>query len=60
MIRLDAIWLSVQPMDVRAGTDKAMARVVAVFAAAHPHRAYVFANRRGDRLKVLVHDGIGI
>ncbi len=60
MIRVDAIWLSVQPMDMRAGTDKALARVVAVFGAAHPHHAYVFANRRGDRLKVLVHDGIGI
>ena len=60
MIRVDAIWLSVQPMDMRAGTDKAMARVVAVFGAANPHHAYVFANRRGDRLKVLVHDGIGI
>lgn len=60
MIRVDAIWLSVQPMDMRSGTDKALARVVAVFGAAHPHHAYVFANRRGDRLKVLVHDGIGI
>lgn len=60
MIRVDAIWLSVQPLDMRAGTDKALARVVAVFGAARPHHAYVFANRRGDRLKVLVHDGIGI
>ena len=58
MIRVDAIWLSVQPLDMRAGTDKALARVVAVFGAAHPHHAYVFANRRGDRLKVLVPDGI--
>lgn len=28
--------------------------------AAKPHHAYIFTNRRGDRLKVLVHDGIGI
>ena len=27
---------------------------------AHPHHAYLFANRRANRLKVLVHDGIGI
>lgn len=60
VIRVDAIWLSVQPLDMRAGADKALGRVVAVFGAAHPHHAYVFANRRGDRLKVLVHDGIGI
>ena len=60
MIRVDAIWLSVQPLDMRAGTDTALARVLAVFGSAHPHHAYVFTNRRGDRLKVLVHDGIGI
>jgi transposase len=30
------------------------------FGASGPHHAYVFSNRRGDRLKVLVHDGIGI
>jgi transposase len=60
VIRVDAIWLSVQPMDMRMGTDTALARVVSVFGAARPHHAYVFSNRRGDRLKVLVHDGIGI
>lgn len=60
MIRIDAIWLAVTPMDMRAGTDTALARVVAVFGAAHPHTAYVFANKRGNRLKVMVHDGIGI
>ncbi|MDR5809260.1 IS66 family insertion sequence element accessory protein TnpB [Caballeronia sp. LZ019] len=27
---------------------------------AHPHHAYLFTNRRANRLKVLVHDGIGI
>ena len=30
------------------------------FGAAQPHHAYVFANQRANRLKVLVHDGIGI
>ena len=47
-------------MDMRAGTDTALARVVSVFGAAHPHTAYLFANRRANRLKVLVHDGLGI
>ena len=37
-----------------------MARVVCVFGTAHPHTAYLFANRRANRMKVLVHDGIGI
>lgn len=31
MIRIDSIWLATEPMDMRAGTDTAMARVVAVF-----------------------------
>ncbi len=60
MIRIDAIWLATEPMDMRAGTDTALARVVAVFGAAKPHCAYLFANRRANRMKVLVHDGVGI
>ena len=47
-------------MDMRAGTDTALARVVKVFGAAHPHQAYLFANRRANRMKVSVHDGVGI
>ena len=35
-------------------------RVVTVFGAARPHHAYLFANRRANRMKVLVHDGIGV
>lgn len=60
MIRIDAAWLGTEPLDMRAGTDTALARVVQVFGAAHPHHAYLFANRRANRMKVLVHDGIGI
>ena len=60
MIRVEAVWLCPEPMDMRAGTDTTLARVVQVFGAARPHHAYVFANKRSTRLKVLVHDGIGI
>lgn len=60
MIRIDAAWLAVDPMDMRAGADTALARVVQVFGAAHPHHAYLFANRRANRMKVLVHDGVGV
>jgi transposase len=60
LIRIDAVWLAITPMDMRAGTETALARVVAVFGAAHPHTVYLFANKRGTRLKVLVHDGPGI
>ena len=60
MIRIDAVWLATEPMDMRAGTDTALARVVNVFGSAHPHQAYLFANKRANRMKVLMHDGIGI
>jgi transposase len=60
VIRVDEVWLAVDPLDMRAGSDTALARVITVFGAAHPHHAYLFANRRPNRLKVLVHDGIGI
>ena len=46
MIHIDAIWLATEPMDMRAGTETALARVIAVFGAAQPHCAYLFANRR--------------
>ena len=60
MIRVDAVWMAVEPLDMRAGTEAALARVVTVFGSARPHHAYLFANRRANRMKVLVHDGIGV
>ncbi len=60
MIRVEAIWLACEPLDMRVGTDTALARVVAVFGEARPHHAYLFANKRATRLKVLVPDGIGV
>jgi hypothetical protein len=60
MIRIDQIWLATEPMDMRAGPDTALARVVKQFGRAQPHHAYVFTNKRANRLKVLVHDGFGL
>jgi len=60
LIRIDVVWLATAPLDMRAGTDTALARVVTVFGSARPHHAYLFANRRANRMKVLVHDGLGI
>ena len=34
MIRIDAVWLSSAPLDMRAGTDTALARALAVFGCA--------------------------
>ena len=60
MIRIDAVWMSVEPLDMRAGTETALARVVTVFGHAKAHHAYLFANKRANRMKVLVHDGFGV
>lgn len=60
MIRIDAMWLSAEPIDMRAGTERLLARVVQVFGVAHAHHGYLFANARGTRIKLLVHDGFGV
>jgi transposase len=61
MIRIDCIWLALSASDLRGGIDKLLAQVVHGFAlGAQAHHAYVFANRRGDRLKVPVFDGVGM
>jgi transposase len=60
LIRIDAVWLAVEPLDMRAGTDTALARVVKVFGEARAHHAYLFTNKRTNRIKVLVHDGYGL
>jgi transposase len=39
MIRFDFIWFATEPMNIRAGTETALARVIAVFSAAKPHCA---------------------
>ena len=46
MIRIDALWLCTQPLDMRAGAERLLAAVVQTVGAAHPHHGYVFANAR--------------
>ena len=60
MIRIDAVWLAIDPVDMRAGADRLLARVVQVFGAARAHHGYPFANARSTRIKLLVHDGFGV
>ncbi len=50
MIKVEALWLAVEPQDMRSGTEAVLARVVHVFGPARPRHAYLFANR----MKVLV------
>lgn len=39
MIRVDAAWFAVEPLDMRSGVDTALARVVSVFGEARAHHA---------------------
>ena len=60
MIRIDAMWLAVEPVDMRAGAERLLARVVQVFGVARAHHGYLFANARATRVKLVVHDGFGV
>ena len=60
MIRIDTLWLAVEPMDMRAGAERLLASVVNVFGSAQAHHGYLFANARSTRIKLLVHDGFGV
>ena len=60
MIRIDSLWLAVQPMDMRAGAERLLASVGQVFGSAQAHHGYLFANTRATRIKLLVHDGFGV
>lgn len=44
-IRIDEIWLATETLDMRAGPDNAVARVVQGFGSARTQRAYLFANK---------------
>ena len=60
MIRIDSLWLAVEPVDMRAGAERLLARVVQVFGCAQAHHGYLFANARATRIKLLAHDGFGV
>jgi len=60
VIRIDAAWIAHEPLDMRAGVDTALGRVVSVCGEARSHHAYLFMNRRANRVKVFVHDGFGL
>jgi transposase len=60
VIRIDAVWLAIHPIDMRAGADRLLASVVQVFGCAQAHHGYLFANARSSRIKLLVHDGFGV
>ena len=60
MIQIDQYWMAVEPIDMRAGIETVLGKVVSVFGSAQAHHAYFFTNRRANRIKVLVTDGFGV
>ena len=60
MIRIDALWLCVAPVDMRCGMERLLAHVVTTLGAARAHHGYLFCNARSSRIKLLVHDGFGV
>lgn len=60
MIRIDTLWLCTQPQDMRSGADRLLNVVINTVGQARAHHGYLFANARGTRIKLLVHDGFGV
>jgi transposase len=60
MIQINQIWLSTTAMDMRSGSNKLIAHIIKQHQGIKPHCAYLFYNKTGTRLKVLIHDGLGV
>ena len=60
MIQINQIWLSTTAMDMRSGSNKLLAFILEKHHGIKPHCAYLFYNKTGTRLKILIHDGLGI
>ncbi len=60
MIQINQIWLSTTAMDMRSGSNKLLAFILEKHHGIKPHCAYLFYNKTGTRLKVLIHDGLGV
>ena len=54
------ISLKRRPRWAEIRTERLLASVVQVFGSAQAHHGYLFANVRGTRIKLLVHDGFGV
>jgi transposase len=60
MLKIEALWLCTQPLDMRAGAERLLAHVVQTLGGARAHHGYLFANARATRIKLVVHDGFGV
>lgn len=59
MIQVTHWQLFCEAVDMRKGIDSLLALILAEGCQRQPHAAYVFCNRSGTRLKVLLWDGLG-
>jgi transposase len=58
VIRIDALWLCAQPVDMRAGADRLLTVVVNTLGEAHAHHGYLrISAHRGRHFRLIV-DGI--
>lgn len=61
MLRPSTWWLAVEPIDLRCGIDRLLVRVQSVFGRdAFDGAAYVFRNRSGTRIKLVLGDATGV
>jgi transposase len=61
MIRPEAVWLVVEPVDMRGGMDGLSQRIQNLLGHTPcDGKAYAFRNRRSTRMKLLVWDGTGV
>jgi len=61
MMTLTEVWLAIEPVDIRLGIDGLSLRIQESLGRRPcDGSAYVFRNRRSNRLKVLVWDGTGV
>jgi len=51
VIRIDSLWLAVEPMDMRAGAERLLARVVPVFGSAQAGVPDRLEDKRQSRTK---------
>ena len=49
LLQVDALWLAVEPVDMRSGADRQLARVMHVFGTAQAHHGYLLTNAPSTR-----------
>ena len=61
MITPEQVWLAVEPVDMRMGIDGLSLRIQQLLGCSPcDGTAYVFCNRQGNRVKLVVWDGTGV